>query len=341
MVSGQRLLGRGPGRGAGAYHKQYGTPYLFAEPRQFLHTHFPALAKWQLLDRPLSAEQFAALPLLQGRFFESGLRLATPLQRLQSVGESVQFSIAAPEDVLLLAGLVEPGKTGRERLEGRTLLRRGRKEINVLVTFPSAGHWGVELYTKSREEQGLYWQAATLEFEASAGTAWTLAETYSSDEGIDSFLEGPVYVPLTAGKEQDFKIRVRNAENVQLRLGPKKWIPMQPAADDPELYQVTATVPADSLVRIVGLPTRPAAPIARSPTSRPIGSKTTGVAASHRDWFSRGATRSIPHGSLPIYRYNVCDYWRGLPAICFAPPSGSSPNPWTLIRPFFSGIPGS
>jgi hypothetical protein len=34
---------------------------------------------------------------------------------------------------------------------------------------------------------------------------------------------------------------------------------MQPAADDPELYQVTATVPADSLVRIVGLPQGPGA----------------------------------------------------------------------------------
>ena len=35
------------------YHKQYGTAYLFADPRQFLYTHFPTDAKWQLLQRPM------------------------------------------------------------------------------------------------------------------------------------------------------------------------------------------------------------------------------------------------------------------------------------------------
>ncbi len=85
-----------------SYHKRYGTFYLFPEPRNFLYTHFPADAKWQLLDRPVSAEEFAALPLLEGRFFEQGLRLTTSLRRLEAVGESVQFSVTAPDHVLLM-----------------------------------------------------------------------------------------------------------------------------------------------------------------------------------------------------------------------------------------------
>ncbi len=244
-----------------SYHKQYGTSYLFAEPRHFLHTHFPTEAKWQLLDRPLSAEEFAALPLLEGRFFASGLRLSTTLRRLHPVGESVQFSVAVPEDVSLTASLVEPGKSEPDkrepqRLGGRTLVRRGRNEVNVLVTFPAAGRWGVEVFTKSRQEQGPSWRAATLEFEANAGTAWTFAESYGSVEGMDSFLESPLYVPLAAGTDQQFKIRVRNAEQVQLLVGPRKWIPMQRASNDPELYQVTTLVPADTSVQIVALPPR-------------------------------------------------------------------------------------
>ncbi len=237
-----------------SYQKQYGTSFLFAAAGQFLHTHFPAEAKWQLLDRPLSAEQFAALPLLDGRFFERGLRLSTALRRLQAVGESVQFSVAAPDDVLLMAGLVEPGKSQTGNFKGRTLVRRGRSEVNVLVTFPAAGRWGVRLLAKSRQDPGMYWQVATLEFEASAGTTWTFAETYSSVEGIDSFLESPLYVPLAADKEQEFKIRVRSAQRVQLRVGPRKWIPLQRAAGESELYQVTASIPADTSVRIVASP---------------------------------------------------------------------------------------
>ncbi len=239
-----------------SYHKQYGTHYLFAEPLCFLHTHFPTDAKWQLLERPLSAEEFAALPLLEGRFFEKGLRLSTPLRRMQPVGESVQFSLSGPEDVLLMASLVEPGKRGTDKFEGRTLVRRGHGAINVLVTFPAAGSWGVELFIKSRQDRGTYWQAATLEFVASAGTPWTFAQAYSSVEGMDSFLESPVYVPLTTGKDQQFTIRVRNAKTVQLRIGERKWIPLQPASDDPERYQVTASVPPDTSVQIVALPPR-------------------------------------------------------------------------------------
>ena len=238
-----------------SYHKQYGTPYLFAEPRPFLHTHFPTEAKWQLLDPPLSAEEFAALPLLEGRFFASGLRLSTALRRLHPVGESVQFSVAVPEDVLLMASLAEPGKEESETFHGRTILRRGRNEVNVLVTFPAAGRWGVRLFTKSRQDPGTYWQAGTLEFAAAAGTPWTFADAYSSVEGIDSYLESPVYVPLAAGTEQPFKIRVHNAQRVQLCVG-RKWIPMQRADNDPELYQVTAAVPAEGNVKIVALPLR-------------------------------------------------------------------------------------
>ncbi len=247
-----------------SYRRQYGTAYLFAEPRHFVHTHFPTGAKWQLLDPLLSAEEFAALPLLEGRFFASGLRLSTALRRLHPVGESVQFSIAAPEDVLLLASLSGPGQGESDKFKGRTLVRRSRNEINVLVTFPAAGRWGVRLFTKSRQDHGTYWQAATLEFEAAAGTAWTFADTYSSVEGIDSFLESPVYVPLAASalkpdaqaSNVQFKIRVRNAQQVQLCVGQRKWIPMPRTDDDPELYQATASVPANASVKIVALPAR-------------------------------------------------------------------------------------
>ena len=63
-------------------------------------------------------------------------------------------------------------------------------------------------------------------------------------------------MPLAAGKDQEFKIRVRNAEKVQLRVGPQTWIPMQRAASDPELYQATASLPADRSVQIVASPPR-------------------------------------------------------------------------------------
>ena len=63
-------------------------------------------------------------------------------------------------------------------------------------------------------------------------------------------------MPLVAGKDQEFKIRVRKAEKVQIRVGPQTWIPMQRASSDPELFQATTSLPADRSVRIVASPLR-------------------------------------------------------------------------------------
>ena len=97
----------------------------------------------------------------------------------------------------------------------------------------------------------MYWQAGVLEFEASAGTAWTFAEAYGTVGAMDSYLESPLYVPLPVGKAQEFKIRVRGAAQVQLRIGPDKWLPLERAAGDAELYRLTASVPEAGSVQIV------------------------------------------------------------------------------------------
>ena len=239
-----------------SYHKQYDTCYLFPEPRHFLHTHFPTGAKWQLLDKPLSPAEFASLPLLEGRFFANGLRLTTHLRRLEPVGESVQFSVAVPENTVVMAILSESGKDASDKWKGRTLVRRTRNEANILVTFPQAGSWGVRLLTKPRQDEGSYWQAAVLEFAASAGTAHAFPKTFGSMGGMDCFLENPLFEPLAADTDHRFKIRVRNAQQVQLLIGQGKWVPMQRAANDPELYEATAAVPAGSSARIMALPPR-------------------------------------------------------------------------------------
>ena len=142
------------------------------------------------------------------------------------------------------------------KFERRTLVCRNGNAAKVLVTFPKAGRWGVELFTKSRDEQGMYWQAGVLEFEARSGTAWTFAQSYGSVATMDSCLENPLYVPLPANKAQEFKIRVHGAQRVQLRIGERTWIPMERAAGDADLYHVTATVPDAASVQIMAQPLR-------------------------------------------------------------------------------------
>jgi hypothetical protein len=67
-------------------------------------------------------------------------------------------------------------------------------------------------------------------------------------------------VPLTTGKPQEFRIRLRGAEQVHLRIGPDRWLPMGRAADDPALYRLTADVPRGAPVQIMAREPRSAGP---------------------------------------------------------------------------------
>ena len=232
------------------YQKRYSTAYLLLEPRQFLHTHFPTDARWQLLDPPMTPEAFAQLPYLEGRFFEQGLRLATEVRRFHPVGESVQFTVEAPAGVALIAQLADPAAAGR-KIDHRVLVRRNGTTANVLVTFPRSGRWDVQILTKPRQSEGLYWRCGSLEFQSGGGSAWTFPKTFGTVGAMDAYLFVPLYVPLAAGTSQEFRIRVLGAEQVQLRIGEQQWVPMQRAADDPEVYRVTTAVPAKTAVKIV------------------------------------------------------------------------------------------
>jgi len=233
-----------------SFNKQYSTEYLFLEARAFLHTHFPSDPRWQLLDRACTAEEFIQLPYLPGRFFEQGLRLATSIRRHHVVRDSIQFTIASPPDVAVIAQLVSSYAACAEKLEGRTLVQRDGAHSNILVTFPKAGQWNVKILSKKCRDPGMFWQAAILEFKSSGGTPQTFPETYSVD-GIDAYLFSPLSVPLEIGKPQEFSIRVRGAKKVFLKIGIDTFLPMKPTMADPDLQQLVATVPANTSVQIV------------------------------------------------------------------------------------------
>lgn len=230
-----------------AYKKQYGTTYLFMEPGQFVYTHLPGDPEWQLLEKPLTADEFAAQPYVRGVFFEHGLRLVTRLGRVSRARESVQFTIEAPPDVDLMAELQSPD--GAEQ-PGRTLLRRDGRTTNVLVTFPRAGRWRVQLFSKPQGRAGSLSLAARLEFDASAGTPRTFPKTYGGYGDMRGYLAGPLYVPVATGRPVTFKVRLHGAGRVALAVGDAQWQDLAPVDGEKDTYQLSTSVPPNQRVRL-------------------------------------------------------------------------------------------
>jgi hypothetical protein len=187
-----------------------------------------------------------------GRFFDAGLGLATRLRRVTPVGESVQFAVVVPADVELMAKLIAPD--GQE-LPRRTLVQSDGGQCRVLVTFPRAGRYTVQLFSRRRGETGLLWMVASLDFTPSAGTARTFPKTYVTLNQMHGYLESPLYVPLATGNPITFKIRLQGTADVQLTIGDRTWLPLQPVAGQANTFQLTAAVPPGQRVRLNAKPT--------------------------------------------------------------------------------------
>jgi transglutaminase/protease-like cytokinesis protein 3 len=147
---------------------KYSTKYLFLAPEAFLHTHFPADPKWQLLEPPVSPEAFFELPHLKGRFFETGLQLKTPIARLNHVGSTTRIRLSIPEDKAAYWTLRSPNGT---KQEGRTRVQETEDGEDLLVIFPEPGNWTVAVFVKDKQSTGSYAWAAEFAFNASEGSA--------------------------------------------------------------------------------------------------------------------------------------------------------------------------
>ena len=227
--------------------KDFSHAYLFVAPRQFLFTHFPTQATWQLIDKKVTPAQFCDLPYLKGGFFEWGLHLHDRLSRRTRVGDQTQVLLGVPRGAVISCGL--ESLTG-ERSQPRTLIQRDGERCRVLVAFPRQGRWRAEVYAKRRDDPGSFSHVATFDFEASRGTSLTFPQTFQAYTEFSGALLSPRFVPLNPRQKHRFRIRVAGVDNVRLTIG-DAWIPLEPQRSEPGVYEVEAYVPDDRPVRLL------------------------------------------------------------------------------------------
>jgi len=124
---------------------RYKTDYLFTDPAAFIHDHFPQNSIHQLLDPPVSADAFRALPFLDPSYFHM-LEKHPGLPRLTEInaGESMDFEfVVIPGYELIYGWYTHNGaRVGRDVFPGRrdsytisvpTTLRAGRYILRMWV----------------------------------------------------------------------------------------------------------------------------------------------------------------------------------------------------------------
>lgn len=128
----------------GSYKLAYADTFFCIAPEQMIYTSFPDDKRWQLLEEPLSKEQFLNSAQCFGAFH--GL-LITPLSHraynIFSKQRTVTLSFEAPL-ALQLGARVYAEKDAREQRSSVKTSREGRKFI-VHVKFPADGTYKLEI----------------------------------------------------------------------------------------------------------------------------------------------------------------------------------------------------
>ncbi len=230
-----------------AWVRRYGTDYLFAEPEHFIHSHLPADARWQLLDEPVTAEQFHDLPDLSGAFFAHGLRLESPARRLDDVGRRASLQFHVPPDAQVIAHLEDADGAV---LEQRTFDSWDGDRLTIDAAFPESGQYVLALYAR-RPGEATYGEVASFGYEATvAADRGAFPLTYGAFDERRCRLLQPTRLVRTRRGRTLFRIQVPEAEAVSLVIGDElpRWVRLAQRGED--VFSGKARIPPGKRVAI-------------------------------------------------------------------------------------------
>ena len=203
------------------FNKRYSTDFLFLEPEHFVHTHLPRDPSWQLLDPPVTEDEFVDLLPLKGGFFHHGLSFENPVNKLNQAEGWTLLKLRAPGWVDLSARL--------SRRDGRELPRRGFVQhrpggADVHLRFPEEGEYVLKLFARMSGE-ARYGDVVTLGFVAEAGHPEGFPRVLREFVTRAAALEEPLVERLPRDRPVRLVIEVPDACAVKLHDGSGAWHP--------------------------------------------------------------------------------------------------------------------
>jgi len=203
------------------YVRKFDSHYFMTPPCEFIFDHYPEDSRWQLLERPILRVEFERLVLLKPEFFEFGLDIGDHTAGEIAANGSINISLNAPADVLMMAVLEEKQERSssfRVNLDEFVFVQRKDLRYDIHAAFPSAGDYVLGLYAKKKDDPGDYRQVAEYGIAAAAAgeyaRGYPLAYGRFSDAG--AFLLAPMSGWLKVGLPQSVMLRVPKARNVSV-----------------------------------------------------------------------------------------------------------------------------
>ena len=213
----------------------YGTHYLFCDPVSFIYTHYPEEPRWQLINPPVTEDEFKKLAWVKGRFFTLGLGLSSPLTYEHTVDGEFDAVIKVPHDVLIISSLTKDGK----KFEDYTLSHRKDGFYFLEARFPGEGKdYTFTVFAKKRGDEGDYYDVLEYKLGSTCSSS-PFPQTYRNFTEQNCFLYSPLAKELKTDEEVYFSCYVEGAEEVVVVQG-NDFIPLKKREDN--IYEGTVKI---------------------------------------------------------------------------------------------------
>lgn len=197
--------------------RQVDPHWFLTDPEQFVFSHLPEDQKWQLLDQPLSAEDYRRRPRVKPLLFDYELKLVSHPEALIEAEEQLQVVVEAGQPCGLMAALEREG----EKLEGYTLVSRLESRFQVDVSLPQPGRYRLLLFASEpgAERAGL---ALSYDLLCSSGGGEPFPDTFQDYSRRQARLIAPRSRRLQSGLNR-FALVVPEADLVYVQSDNQQW----------------------------------------------------------------------------------------------------------------------
>jgi len=138
---------------------EYSTDYLFIKPEKMIYSHFPDWEQDQLLNPPVTKDEFINMPGFSPRFFKYITDVQPKLNKMTKVDGRLKVDFYVNDDTYLMVNILD--KYENETADSKNICRMGKRgnRYEAYFTFTKPGDYIVRLFSSNKQYGSYEWVA--------------------------------------------------------------------------------------------------------------------------------------------------------------------------------------
>lgn len=132
------------------FHRSPDVAMFLMDPDYAICSHYPVDEQWQLLDKPISKEEFEKLVVPSGRMHQMGVEVLSHKESIYDIGaaDNIEMMFYSPSLKILRGDLKNLSGKEHEGRKWTQILPSGLNQVKLKAQFPVPGKYKLNLYIR-------------------------------------------------------------------------------------------------------------------------------------------------------------------------------------------------